>query len=150
MLSIICVALFGGVILDKPDISAMTWFAGRWQCNTPYGQMEENWGFPEGKTILATSRIVNGDRTVHKEFLLIEQRGEVITYTVILPGIKQETFTLSKLTPNELVVESATNDYPSKITYRRDGSTMTARIEGTPKGKEFKFEEFPMVLKKSP
>lgn len=110
-------------------VGDLAWMSGSWAGDHKGGLMEEAYSTPAGGTILGTSRIVAGGKTVHREFVLIADGYGGVIMEVTL-RTKTGRFTLTKLEGQCAVFEDPTNDFPSVITYLRDGDRLTAKIEG--------------------
>lgn len=120
-------------------IEDLSWMCGVWQGETAYGFMEESFGPPLGGTILGTSRIATNERTVHREFILLEEREDALYYVVHLPS-KAEAFALTQLSADEALFESPTNEFPTHIHYRRQGDTMIAAVYNAQRREEFEMK----------
>jgi hypothetical protein len=118
------------------SIESLAWMAGAWTGKMGRAGIEEHWIPPAGKTMMAVSRTVVGDRTVAFEFLRIEQRPDAIVY-VAQPGGRPPTeFRLTASTSTSATFENPQHDHPKLIRYTKDGeSTLIAEIEGDEKGK---------------
>ena len=67
-----------------------------------------------------------------------------ITLSISLVRPRQSAFKLTSLSPNQLVFENPTHDFPTKITYLKiSQDSIVASISGLIDGKE-KLEQFPM------
>ncbi|MFN7134261.1 MAG: DUF6265 family protein, partial [Myxococcales bacterium] len=115
-------------------VAQLGWLAGTWQGETADGLMEEQWLPPRGGTMLATSRITSGDKTVFVEFVRLLERGGEVFYAVSI-GERTTEFRLVKLEGESAVFENPKHDFPQRILYRRKGNTLLARIEGTRDGR---------------
>jgi len=133
----------------SPSIDALRWMAGAWTGTMGRAAIEEHWIAPAGRTMLAVSRTVAGDRTVAFEFLRLEERADGIYY-VAQPGGRPPTdFKLTGVSGESAVFENPQHDHPKIIRYRRDGRTLVAEVEGDEKGKHVK-QAFTFTLNPSP
>ncbi len=127
----------------KASLAQLAWMAGAWAGETRFGKIEEQFNAPAGGTMLGTSRIVRDGKTVHREFILIEEGADGVTMTVHLPNRQPVPFRLVESSATEAVFANPQNPMPNKIRYRRMGENLTARIEGEVNGRAAS-EEFPM------
>ena len=127
------------------NISDLIWLAGDWQtASGGRAQIEEHWTLPAGGTMIGIGRTVVGDKTAEFEFLRIEQRDDDIYYVANPNGnCPQTDFKLTRLTPQEVIFENPTHDFPKRVMYRKnsDGSLL-ASIDG---GEGTKSQSFPYV-----
>jgi Domain of unknown function (DUF6265) len=132
----------------KATIDQAGWVAGCWGRNTGGRTVEEHWMTPAGGTMLGMSRTVANGKTTEYEFLRIVEQEGTLAYIALPSRQKEATFTLSTITPHELVFENPTHDFPTRIIYQKqpDGS-LKARIEGTlnrqPRGIDFPMARCP-------
>lgn len=139
LLALLCPAL-----LLAGDANQLGWMAGCWSSADGPVRVDEQWTSPEGGMMLGLSRTVKQGRTVFHEFLRIETKDGVVTYTPRLStGQAPVSFTLVKQTPDEVVFENLSHDFPQRILYRRTSAGLFARIEGSRSGKE-QAVDFPM------
>ena len=128
-----------------PKIEGLAWISGDWQSAAGgRAQFEEHWTLPAGDTMIGMGRTVAGGKTVEFEFLRIEQRGDDIYYVANPNGnCPQTDFKLTRLTPQEVIFENPTHDFPKRVMYRKnsDGSLL-ASIDG---GEGTKSQSFPYV-----
>src|SRR5687768_14352106 len=107
-------------------VSELAWISGGWQ--TAAGgraQIEEHWMAPSGNSMIGMGRTVAGGRTVEFEYLRIEERDGQVYYVASPKGRCPGTdFKLTRLAAQEAVFENPENDFPKRITYRKnsDGS----------------------------
>jgi len=132
----------------QSDVSALGWLAGCWEMRPAPGlSIEEQWTKPAGGTMLGMGRTVKGGRTVFTEFLRISIENGKLAYTARIGTTGVTVFPLLKMTPDEVVFENPSHDFPQRIVYRKNGANLAARIEGTDKGKA-RHEDFPYVRAK--
>jgi hypothetical protein len=118
------------------SIESLSWMAGAWTGKMGRASIEEHWIAPAGKTMMAVSRTVVGDRTVAFEFLRIEQRPDAIVYIAQPGGGPPTEFRLTASTATSATFENPQHDNPKVIRYMKDGEgTLIAEIEGDEKGK---------------
>jgi hypothetical protein len=120
------------------SIESLAWMGGSWKGSLGKAAIEEHWIQPAGKTMLAVSRTVVGDRTAAFEFLRIEERADGVYYVAQPQGRPPTDFKLTSVSGHSAVFENPQHDMPKIIRYRRDGTTLVAEIEGDEKGKHVK------------
>ncbi len=92
---------------------------------------------PAGKTMLGMGRTVADGKTREFEFMRIvqEENGEI--FFIAIPSKQKEArFKLAALSDREVRFENPAHDFPQRIIYRRDGDSLTGRVEGVSKGEE--------------
>ena len=95
---------------------------------------------PRGKTMIGSSRTVDGTNLVGYEFMMIREQGDRYAFEVRPSGKAPIVFTSSTLTDSSVVFENPQQDFPQKIGYRRDGdNAMYAWIEGSRNGEKRSF-----------
>lgn len=130
---------------DAPParIADFGFMAGCWQGGDAQSSMEEVWMRPAGGSMMGTSRVLAGGRTVFSEFVEVAEKPAGLVMTVALgigrPGV---SFTRIAAGPDEVVFENPAHDFPQRIRYRKQSDTaVLARIEGVEKG-EAKGEDY--------
>lgn len=138
----------GGATLLAPEVGGLgvlAWMAGAWVAKDADGVTEELWGAPEGGLLLATSRTVREGQLRSFELARIERRGDGAVYVAQPGGGPATEFTLEgslAAATSQASFVAPGHDYPKRITYRRDGDVLVARIEGGPGApvREWRFE----------
>jgi hypothetical protein len=132
------------------DLNQLGWLSGHWVSDD--GAAEEVWLAPRGGSMTGSFRWVfpNGSQVL--EYLVIEQKGEDITFrfkhfgTDFVPQEKNEpnTYRLVDLTADTVTFKLISDNpkAPQRYQYRRTGDTLTFRGErpdmGEPLVIEFK------------
>ena len=123
---------------DAPParVADFGFMAGCWQGGDAQTTMEEVWMRPAGGSMMGTSRVLAGGRTVFSEFVEVAEKPAGLVMTVALgigkPGVP---FTRIAAGADEVVFENPTHDFPQRIRYRKQSDTaVLARIEGVEKG----------------
>lgn len=122
------------------------WFIGSWQNINAKGTMFEHWQ-RTNDTLLSGSGgyIADGD-TVFREQLELKQMGNDLYYIPVIEvqnNGKPVYFKLTKATPDMLVFEAPTHDWPQKIAYTKvTPDSIFAEVSGTQQGK-MRLEAFP-------
>jgi hypothetical protein len=124
----------------------LSWLQGCWVPATATAEAGsvETWTSAAGGTMFGMSRTIKGGRTHEFEFVQIrEVEPGKLAYIAQPSGRPPTTFPLLRSTDTEYVFENAAHDFPQRVIYKRDGANLTARIEGTMKGK-LRGIDFPM------
>ncbi len=112
----------------------LAWLQGCWAMVNQDKAIEEQWMAPRGKTMIGTSRVVQGASLVSYEFMMIRDQGDRFAFEVRPSGKAPVVFTSSAVTDSSVVFENA-KEFPQKIGYRRDGdNAVLAWIEGQRNG----------------
>lgn len=124
------------------------WFLGRWENNSPQGNLSEIWKKENDSTFFGQSYFVIKNDTVFAEQVSLEERNGKLSYVVTVPNQNDEkpvAFELTSAAANPLIFENPKHDYPNKIIYNQVGTdSLIAEIRGLKDGKE-KNEFFRMV-----
>lgn len=131
------------LLLTVPDVAPaqaphshrLGWLQGCWALVSQERAVEEQWMAPRGKTMIGSSRTVDGSNLVGYEFMMIREQGDRYAFEVRPSGRPPIVFTSSTLTDSSVVFENPKHDFPQKIGYRRDGANaIYAWIEGNRNG----------------
>jgi hypothetical protein len=113
----------------------LAWLQGCWAMINQDRAVEEQWMAPRGKTMIGTSRTVQGADLVSYEFMLIRQEGERLAFEIRPSGRPPVLFNATTMSDSSVVFENAQHAFPQKIGYRRAGdNAMYAWIEGEQNG----------------
>ncbi len=125
---------------QAPQSHKLAWLQGCWAMVNQERAVEEQWMAPRGKTMIGSSRTVDGTNLVGYEFMMIREQGDRYAFEVRPSGKPPIVFTSSTLTDSSVVFENPQQDFPQKIGYRRDGdNAMYAWIEGSRNGEKRSF-----------
>lgn len=125
---------------QAPQTHKLGWLQGCWAMVSQERAVEEQWMAPRGKTMIGSSRTVDGSTLVGYEFMMIREQGDRYDFEVRPSGKPPIVFTSSTLTDSSVVFENPQQDFPQKIGYRRDGkNAMYAWIEGNRNGEKRSF-----------
>ncbi len=125
---------------QAPQSHKLGWMQGCWAMVSQERAVEEQWMAPRGKTMIGSSRTVDGSTLVGYEFMMIREQGDRYDFEVRPSGKPPIVFTSSTLTDSSVVFENPQQDFPQKIGYRRDGkNAMYAWIEGSRNGEKRSF-----------
>jgi hypothetical protein len=117
--------------------------SGCWERTDKSGTMfSEMWMKPAGNSMIGTGRTVRNGKTADFEFLRIEQQADGIYYIAKPKANATETpFKLKSSNDGTYVFENPAHDFPQRLIYKFNGTSLQARIEGTingqPKGIDF-------------
>lgn len=92
---------------------------------------EEHWMSPRGGVMIGMSRTVRGESLVELEQVRIESRGADLYY--VASPLRQATaeFKATASDSASVTFENPAHDFPTKISYRRQGTdSLIAAIEG--------------------
>ena len=131
----------GSAAAQSTQTHKLGWLQGCWAVVSQERAIEEQWMAPRGKTMLGTSRTVEGSNLVGYEFMMIREQGDKYAIEVRPSGKAPIVFTQSTLTDSSVVFENPRHGYPQKIGYRRNGdNAISAWIEGSLNGVAQRFE----------
>ena len=109
---------------EPPDFS---WLEGHWIRENNGRISEEIWGDMRGGLMLATNRSLRDGRASGFEFIRIQSFEQ--THYCAQPGGSQAVcFQLTEQGEHSASFENAEHDFPQRITYSREGNTLTATI----------------------
>lgn len=116
------------------------WFLGRWENNSPEGNLSEIWKKENDSTFFGQSYFVIKNDTVFAEHVSLEERNGKLSYVVTVPNQNEEKpvpFELTSAEGSTLIFENPKHDYPNKIIYNQVGTdSLVAEIRGMKDGKE--------------
>ena len=115
----------------RSGIHQADWLAGTWVAETGAQWTEERWASPRGGVMLGTSLTGKGGRASSYEFMRIavDVDGK-LTFWGSPAGKAPVPFRLARVGTNLLAFENPAHDYPTRITYQRDGDQLIATISG--------------------
>ncbi len=116
---------------DRTGIDRAAWLAGTWVTETADQWTEERWASPRGGVMLGTSLTGRGAVASSFEYMRIslDDKGRLVFWGSP-EGKPPVPFPAADGAPNLLVFENPGHDYPTRITYRREGDRLTATISG--------------------
>lgn len=115
---------------EGADIRSLAWIAGAWSVSSNGRVVEEIWTAPAGGTMIGAGRTVSGDKTKFFEFLRIVEKDGTLVYIASPRGGATTEFAMSASGESSVTFANPKHDFPQKITYRRDGEKLCARVEG--------------------
>lgn len=128
-----------GALLDSPGAAAppplpvemLAWMSGDWSEDKDGRWTEERWSRPRGGVMLGTSLSGRGGQAGDYEFIRIAAGADgTATYHASNRGSAPVPFRMTSGGAREAVFENPNHDYPTRISYRRQGDVLTATISG--------------------
>jgi hypothetical protein len=120
-------------------IKAASWLLGNWENKSADGNLTENWEKLNDSTFQAQSYYIKEKDTVHFESIILQQKGENLTYTATVKGQNNDkpvVFKLTTATDKQVSFENLKHDYPQKISYNQiTPDSLVAKISGIQQGK---------------
>ena len=98
---------------------------GNWENKSVDGNLTENWKKVNDSTFQAQSYFIKEKDTLHFESIILQQKGENLTYTATVKGQNNDkpvAFKLTTATEKQMVFENPKHDYPQKISYTPNNS----------------------------
>jgi hypothetical protein len=136
-------AVASGASAQGMQSHKLGWMQGCWAMVNQERAVEEQWMAPRGKTMIGSSRTVQGTDLVTYEFMMIREQGGTLSFEVRPSGKPPVVYNAASITDSSVVFENAKREFPQKIGYRRSGdNAMYAWIEGSRDG-EMRRAEFP-------
>ena len=123
------------------DVAKLAWMAGTWTQTKDGGAVRETWLAPLGGAMAGAGQTNAAGKPPFVESMKITAEPAGATFTYMPPGAKPVPFVLISSKDGEATFENKANDVPQRVTYRRCGADLCARIEGTVQGK-LQFEEW--------
>lgn len=128
---VMAAALSGGAA----DLANLAWMVGTWAETKGEVVTRETWQAAVGGVMNGVGETVRPGKPASAERMKITVEPVGITFTALLPGQPPTPFVRLPGKPGEAVFENKAHDFPQRVTYRRCGADLCARIEGTLGGK---------------
>lgn len=132
-------------------LDSIPWLSGVWENKDSLFITTETWERTNDTAFTGKSVTVAGNDTVFSESIRLIQMANTLFY---LPTVKDQnqgkevSFTLTSFSPDVLIFENPTHDFPQKISYRKiNDDSLVAEISGKENNLQ-KSEIFPMQRKK--
>jgi Domain of unknown function (DUF6265) len=137
MTIVILWAAFSAPATGQPQVTtaSLAFLTGCWKFEAKGRVVEEHWMAPSGGSLIGISRTVVNGKTSEFEFLQIRDLPAGLTYIAKPSSQAEARFVATSASPEEIVFENPAHDFPQRIRYRIDGSSLRAQIEGTVEGK---------------
>ena len=113
-----------------PRTADLGWLSGHWVQEGPDGWAEESWTGPRGGVMLGTGRTGKGDKAGSFEFMRIADGPDGVAFWGSPGGQAPVAFPLAEEGPNVVAFENPKHDYPTRISYRREGKILVATTSG--------------------
>ncbi|RTZ06650.1 hypothetical protein EKM05_12020 [Flavobacterium sp. GSP27] len=124
---------------ELEKMKAANWILGNWENKSVDGNLSETWKKVNDSTFEAQSYFIKEKDTLHFESIILQQKGEELTYSTMVKGQNEEkavAFKLTTTTEKQLVFENPKHDYPQKIIYSEiNPDSMVTKISGIQQGK---------------
>ena len=111
-------------------VTELSWLSGAWVERSAEGEWtEEYWTPPRGGMMIGAGMAGKGERVRHFEHMrIVSGGGGQIAFHAMPKGETAVVFPLVRQSAEEVVFENPSNDYPQRVTYRREGETLIATI----------------------
>jgi hypothetical protein len=115
----------------RTGIDRAAWLAGTWVAETGNRWTEERWASPRGGVMLGTSLSGKGAVASSFEYMRIslDDKGRLVFWGSA-EGKPPVPFPAADGGPDLLAFENPAHDYPTRISYRREGGRLIATISG--------------------
>ncbi|MBA4013414.1 MAG: hypothetical protein C0481_16230 [Phenylobacterium sp.] len=117
------------------EVQALGWLAGSWVQQDENRTVREIWLAPQDGVMSGVSQTNRPGRKPFTEFMTIRAEPAGATFTARLDGQPPTSFVLKPGPAGEATFENLAHDFPQRVSYRRCGEDLCARIEGTADGK---------------
>jgi hypothetical protein len=115
----------------------LAWLAGSWVSEKDGRWTEERWGPPRGGVMLGATLIGRGDEATGYEFMRIApDKDGRLAFWGSPEGAPAVSFHLVASDAQAVTFENPAHDFPTRITYRRQGEVLSATISGPGGAKE--------------
>lgn len=132
-MGLVVILLLASTLAQNPPAD-LSWLTGHWILVDGTKTSEEIWTNDSGGLMLGVNRTVIDDMARAFEFLRIHRSDEATTYCAQPNGSPATCFVMVEADDRSVVFENAENDFPQRISYRRNGAELIATIsdlEGT-------------------
>lgn len=117
----------------KPDLS---WLAGYWLSCEDGREVSETWSDKRGSTLFGIGLTISANGKLSWEMARIAPSAKGLSFFAQPSGQSPAEFPIKSSSANTVVFEDSAHDFPQRVSYRREGKRLFARIEGTIAGKE--------------
>ena len=130
LLPFVLVILATNPLKAEMTIENLAWMTGTWRGSIDTMEIEEIWNEPKAGSIQALVRIINEDKTLIHELIVIDQHNDTLRLFIQQwdPGMgkrepESQTMTLIALKNREVSFEANDDGPLKKLTYRRVSET---------------------------
>lgn len=111
------------------DVEKLTWLAGDW-CGTNHGVFnEESWFAPRDGSLVGMHRDTRNGKLAGFEFFRIVEDGDDLVFWTQPGGKPAIAFRARETGEQSVAFWNRDHDFPKRISYRRNGETLIARID---------------------
>jgi len=121
-------------------IQQLAWLQGCWEAASAGRTVEEIWAAPRGRSMVGLSRTVRGEELTEYELIVIRERGDRLVYIAHPSNQPSAEFLSTSLSEGSVAFENPAHDFPQRIGYRREGTSLLAWIEGSRNGQTRRVE----------
>jgi hypothetical protein len=115
---------------EDESLARFAWLVGAWVRDEGDRRVEEHWIPPFGGVMFGIGRMAEEGRTTFFEYLRIEALADGVAYVASPRGGETTFFALVEEGDARATFENPAHDFPTRITYWREGEALHARIEG--------------------
>ena len=123
-----------GAAVGAGGIERVSWLAGCWEMSRGATTIQEQWMAPRGGSMLGMSRTIRRDSLVEFESVLLRERGDTLAYEARPSGQAGAVFLAEEVSDSHVVFANPQHDFPQRVSYRRRGDSLLARVEGVRNG----------------
>lgn len=115
---------------EKQSIETLAWLSGDWISESDAEVVEEHWMAPRSGLMLGLGRTVKTSGRRNFEYMRIEEKNGALTFFASPSGQPATPFKATSVSTEKVVFENPMSDFPTKITYWKEGEQLRAKIEG--------------------
>ncbi len=136
-LALVCAAsaTHSAVAQSQSGIATIAWLQGCWELSSGTRVVDEMWTAPRGGSMFGVGRTVRDGALVEHEFVIIRERDGQLVYIAHPSGQEPAEFTSTIVTADRVVFENPSHDFPKRVMYERQGTSLRAAVEGTIDGR---------------
>jgi len=130
-------------LVDSAKFEKLRWLAGIWERTniSPGRSSYERWEIVHENALGGLGVTIQGNDTVFIEKISIIVKDNSIYYVADVPENQHPVFfKFVEITENGFTCENPQHDFPKKISYELDGTTLKARISGDNKIIDYYFK----------
>ena len=137
---------------DETSLEALGWMAGRWIAEDDTQFLEETWSPPRGDALVGMFRWAREGGVWLYELFSIEEEDGTLVFRLrhfdrgLEPWDSEAegplVYPLAEFGENHVVFENPERDQPRRFVYRRDGDTLSVRLEKPEDGPGTRTTEF--------
>lgn len=117
------------VVAADDDPGLPVWITGAWFNETGGNWSDEYWTPPRAGIMIGASRSGTGDKLTFWEHMrIVRENDGKLAFWAIAGDQKPVRFAVARNTANEIVFENPDHDYPQRIRYWREGTSLKAQI----------------------